>query len=145
MALQAGNVGLEPIRIESTVQVEPQSPFRRVPVRLGERDKDDVPLRRDLAKRKHSSPIPDHPIPIPMFRGRSAERNRRDCGFWRYGDQRRDVGTGWPAALDGRSKRLCVRKAIRVASIRRDAHIPGEQGYILQVVCGSARMSDKGF
>lgn len=122
------------------MQVEPQGPFRRVPVGFGECHQDDVPLRRDLAERERSSPIADHPMSI----GRSAERDRRDCGFWRYGDHRCGDNTGWRAALGGRSERLRVRKAIRVAKIRGDARVPREQGHILQVVRGSASMSDKG-
>ena len=51
LALQVGNVGLELFGIEAGGRVELHGPFRRVFVRRGEGDDDDVPLRRDLAER----------------------------------------------------------------------------------------------
>ncbi len=75
-----------------------------------------------------------------MSVGRAADRDGRGC---RVGEV---VGgdADWRAWLGGRSERLRVGKAERVAKTFRGADVPGEQGHVLQVVGGSACVSDEG-
>src|SRR5207302_7804816 len=102
---------------------------------LGEGDKDEIPLGRNLAQGECASPVADELMPIGWF----VARDCRDCGLgrWRDGSDRR-------AGLRRRSKRLRVRKAVRLVETFRCADIPGEQGYVLQMVCDSADRSKEG-
>src|SRR5260370_16826057 len=104
--------------------------------RFREGGKDDVPLGRALAEWECAGPVADKLMSV----GRAADRDRRDCGDGRCGGD-----SGWRAWLGGRGECLHVGKAVRVAKTFRGADVPREQGYVLQVVGGSACMSDKGF
>ena len=87
LALQPGDVGLELFGVEAGGRAELHGPFRRIPIRRGEGDDDDVPLRRDFAQRDGGArpavtgPVADKPVAV----GRAAQRDCRDRWLRRRG------------------------------------------------------------
>ena len=117
-------------------------------IRCREGDDDDVPLRRDLAEREGGTrgavagPVADEPMAVR----RAAHRDRRDRGLRRCG--RTTACARTPTACRARlgrvGERLRVREAVSTAETLKGAGIPGQQGYVLQVIGGSVHMGDKG-
>ena len=74
-----------------------------------------------------------------MCVGRSATRDRRHCWSGRCGDD-----SDRRACLRWCCKRVRVGKAVRITKTLCDADVPRKQCHILQMVSGSACVSDKG-
>src|ERR1035441_4065677 len=71
---------------------------------------------------------------------RAAHRNRRNRGLGR----RPRAASARRARLGTVTERLRVRKTVSAAEVLRSAGIPGQQGYVLQVISGSVHPGDKG-
>src|SRR5690349_15414238 len=128
------DVGLELRGIESGGSMELQGSFGRIPIRGGEGNDDDVPLRGDFAKRKRGTgasvagPISDELMMI----GRAASRRGRRRGFACRGNAARRAGLGtFP-------QRTRVGEAVAGSETFGRAEVPGEERGVLQMVGGPA-------
>src|SRR5208337_5509285 len=77
---------------------------------------------------------------------RAAHRNRRDRGLKRCGRATAGARTSFAcrARLGRVRERLRVGEAVSAAETFKGAGIPGQQGYVLQVIGSSVHGGDKG-
>src|SRR5690349_21233068 len=124
------DVGLELRGIEAGGGMELQGTFGRIPIRGGEGNDDDVPLRGDFAKREGgtgasvASPISDELMMI----GRAASRRGRRRGLACRGNAARRTGLGtFP-------QRMGVGETVAGSETFRRAEVPGKQRGVLQMI-----------